>query len=149
MNLDDITLPGSQGTEKKLSRKLKIRIVKVADWVRQGCSKTKIIEMLQTEENLGYQQAIRTYRATMDYLSPTEEEQDDIRASVVSALQDIVEEARKDKDRANAIKALQQLSKISGLETQRIDANVNGNVCVSFDFGELNTNDTEDEDDKM
>lgn len=132
MNLDDIKLQDSSGTEKKLSRKAKARVLKVADLIRQGYSKTKIVEKVSEEESISRTQAIRYYRAAMDYLTPTDEEQDDLRASVISTLQDLIEESRKDKDRANAIKALQQLSKIGGLETQKID--INSDIKINFNI---------------
>lgn len=140
-NLDTLTLKDSSGIEKKLSRKTKQRVLKVVELIRQGCSKTKILELLQTEEGIKEHQAQRLYRAGMDYLTPSDDEQDDLRASVISTLQDLIEESRKDKDRANAIKALQQLSKIGGLETQKID--INSDIKINFNID--TEGDSEDE----
>lgn len=147
MELDDIKLRTSTGTEKKLSAKSKKRILECAELVRNGYSRSKIIEHLTDEngENLGRCQAGEIYKATMQYLTPSEEEAAHLRTEIIETLREVISQGMKNGDKTATVKALDILNKMSGQYTEKIEAAVSGNMNFGFKFDIDSPEDSEED----
>lgn len=131
-NLDDLKLPASDG--KRITGSTKIKILRVVELIRSGYSKTRIVEELQKSEGVKARQAERYYQCAAEYLSPSENEQDELRLSVISTLQGLVEKSITEGDKQNALKSIDLLNKVGGLYNERVDLNVSGGLNFGFKF---------------
>ena len=145
MELKDVRLTDSDYTGKSGPKdKTRQRILRTADFIRQGNSRTKTIEMLRSVEGMSETQAKRVYAATIKYLTPTEEELGDMKFEIMETLREVITEGIKKGDKTATVKALDILNKMLGNYTEKIDANISGDMNFGFNFGEADAEDGEE-----
>lgn len=133
-SIDDIKLPASNGTENKLRKTSKARILKVAEMIRNGYSRTKAIEAIMETEGLSFPQAARYWYAAVDYLTPTPEESAGMRAEIMETLREVIAQGMIKGDKTAVVKALDILNKMMGNYTEKIDATVNSEININFNI---------------
>ena len=147
MKMDDVRLPDSNDvTGKGIRTRTKDRIIKVANYIRQGNSRTKVLELLEQGEGLSNVQAKRVYGAAIQYLTPTEEEAANLRLEIIETLREVISEGIKKGDKSAVVKALDILNKMSGFYSEKVDVKLSGDFNFGFNFGEENEDEEGQED---
>ena len=113
---------------------------KIAQYLRDGMTESKIREWIMDnwEDCTTVKEANKWLDAGYEWIAPSPEEdketKDAARKRMEETLQDIIENSRINGYNKAALIAMDQLAKIQGLYTNKIQADINEEI--SFNFGE-------------
>lgn len=127
----------SRANAKKWSEnELNIRRMVIFDLIRQNLSKRRVKEELKERWGIADRTFEEWYKDAIE--SIIEDNKDLIRTAreqIIMRLEGVAEASFNNGDMSNSLKAIDQLSKIFGLYTEKKEINVKGDT-IKFDFGE-------------
>jgi len=115
---------------------VKVKIAKLVDYIRQGWSRRRILEVAQNEFGYSYQQAIKYVHDAYVVLSEDADEViEQAKGIQIERIETLLKNALDCKDNKTATKALDMLNKIYSLyiDKKEVDVNVED---LRFTFGD-------------
>lgn len=109
------------------------RLLRTVEFIRKGNSRTKVIEMLRADFGISDVQAKRVYKAAIEYLTPTEEEEKAIRLEVIETLREVISDGIAKGKMDSVVRSLDIINKMYGYYTENIK--VSADLNFGFRFG--------------
>lgn len=111
-----------------------VRRMGILNWMAQGLSKRRIIEKMTEQWTVTAQAGYEYIKDAVNYLKEIEEQtKPEWKQVIIEKLEAVAEDALAHGDRKAAIKAYEQISKITGIEDNRLT--IGGDAPIKFDFG--------------
>lgn len=127
----------SKAAAKKWSEnELNIRRMVIFDLIRQNLSKRRVKEELKERWGIADRTFEEWYKDALEVI--IEDGKDFVktaREQIIMRLEGVAESAFNNGDNSTALKAIDQLSKIFGLYTEKKEVTLNNDI-IKFDFGE-------------
>lgn len=113
-----------------------IRRSVIWDLLGQGLARVRIQEEIMARWGISYKTAWTYINDAYDALRQNDEEMREYtRGVMLHRLESLAEDALANRDRKSALSAYEQINKINGLYTTKVEADVKGDIDISFDFG--------------
>lgn len=130
---------GEQKVENPTER-TKMKIRQVSKMIANFYPKPEIIEYIKETFKVGDESARNYYDAALNYLVPTDQEEQEQRQQITALIVDTINDAKINGDRKNALYGADLLNKLNQRYMSKIEAVVTTDNEVKFNFGDKGDN---------
>lgn len=130
---------GEQKVENPTER-TKMKIRQVSKMIANFYPKPEIIEYIKATFKVGDESARNYYDAALNYLVPTDQEEQEQRQQITALIVDTINDAKINGDRKNALYGADLLNKLNQRYMSKIEAVVTTDNEVKFNFGDKGDN---------
>lgn len=110
-----------------------IEVRAVAELLRKGKSRAKIVEHLMAETGMSKSTAYKRLNAALKWIALDDPELiDNARARTTEQIDELLEKAIEKEDIGNALRAIELRSKIEGLQNQKVEVQAPADQTITF-----------------